>query len=289
MYGVALVVSSSLLVPATPPARRPVDRVPDLMQRGDKYWHGEIDPDGNFVPDPYGGPMDNPPVSGAGWRLLSSRGDNVPAYEYRSGRLIRGTMTASGAFVPEVGSVVLDVQKDFDLERPDRVVWNRPEITKAFWTEARKREFPDGLPAGPVPPPATGTPRTRKYAPYGDRPPVVVRVIREMMEFGTLTPDGEFRPDPDRPLLPRPDLPFPPRGEASAFRRAYRMCYTLPQLAADQEDVYEFRSGRLIRGTLHKSGNFAPEAGSKLLDFGEYDPDADRRRIYNLPGILTKQ
>jgi hypothetical protein len=37
---------------------------------------------------------------------------------------------------------------------------------------------------------------------------------------------------------------------------------------------------------LQKTGNFVPELGSTIIDFKDYDPIADRRRIYNLPGVL---
>lgn len=40
---------------------------------------------------------------------------------------------------------------------------------------------------------------------------------------------------------------------------------------------------------LQKNGNFAPEIGSKVIDFKDYDPSPPRkRRIYNLPGVLRK-
>lgn len=55
----------------------------------------------------------------------------------------------------------------------------------------------------------------------------------------------------------------------------------------DTEEVYEFRSGRLIKGTLQKTGNFVPELGSRILDFKDYDP-LSKRRIYNLPGVLRR-
>lgn len=47
---------------------------------------------------------------------------------------------------------------------------------------------------------------------------------------------------------------------------------------------YEFRSGRLIPGTLNKEGDFVPELGGKIIDFKEYRYSKDAPYIYNLPG-----
>jgi hypothetical protein len=54
--------------------------------------------------------------------------------------------------------------------------------------------------------------------------------------------------------------------------------------------VYEFRSGRLIKGQLMPNGNFVPEAGSKVMKFEDYrySPD-DAIYIWNLPGYFKKK
>jgi hypothetical protein len=48
--------------------------------------------------------------------------------------------------------------------------------------------------------------------------------------------------------------------------------------------VYEFRSGRLIKGELDTSGNFVPEVGSTVISFKDYKYSPDAIPIWNLPG-----
>ncbi len=57
-----------------------------------------------------------------------------------------------------------------------------------------------------------------------------------------------------------------------------------------REHVYEFRSGRLIKGELDKEGNFVPDLGSKVLDFKDYRfKKKDPVYIYNLPGYFKEK
>jgi hypothetical protein len=179
------------------------------------------------------------------------------------------------------------------------VVWNLWETVPAFWTDERKMQFPRGLPNDHEPP-AAGVPAGWKLVPfrqaYPDRPTWEVRVIGEIAEFGHLDDRGEFIPDYGLPIVSRSGLKGLIRSEPGGSPRYY----TLPRPSWDTwperegpnrdapEEVYEYRSGRLIKGTLQGSGNFVPELGSKVLDFKEYDPLTDRRRIYNLPGVLRK-
>lgn len=215
-------------------------------------------------------------------------------YEHRSGRLIRGTMV-KGVFVPEIGSKVLDIKKDFDVKKPDRIVYNLAETVSAFWTEERTKKFPRGLPNDPEPP-AAGVPAGWKLVPFSEetpnkQDPWQIRVIGEIAEFGHLDAQGEFIPDYSLPIIARSGILGAVRKDPTAFSSYPWRFYTIPfdgawgRTEVDKEEVYEFRSGRLIKGTLHKTGNFVPELGSKILDFKEYDPRG-RRRIYNLPGVL---
>ncbi len=48
--------------------------------------------------------------------------------------------------------------------------------------------------------------------------------------------------------------------------------------------VYEYRSGRLVKGELDKEGNFIPDLGSKVIDFKDYRYSKEAPIIYNLPG-----
>ena len=272
----------------------------DLLIRGTRSRLGRFDPDGNFIPEPLHesfppmGPMSGP---FQGRFTNHVRGPHVMA-EHRSGRLLLGTMV-KGVFVPEIGSKVLDLKKDFDIKKPDRMVYNLWETVGAFWTEERKKLFPKGLPRDPEPPEA-GTPAGWKLVPFSavtgnKRDPWQIRIIGEIAEFGSLDDRGEFIPDYTLPIVSRKGiLSGAVRKDPTDLSSYPWRFYTVPfdgawgRKEVDKEDVYEFRSGRLIKGTLQKTGNFVPELGSKLMDFKDYDPIADRRRIYNLPGVLKK-
>jgi hypothetical protein len=208
--------------------------------------------------------------------------------EYRSGRIILGTLLPSGVFVPEIGSKVLDLFKDFDVNEPERIIYNLPKTRHAFWAEWRKAGRKAIPPASE--PPAAGVPTGYKLLSfqeaYPNSPdkadPWFARVIGEVMELGYLSTEGEFIPDYSLPIFPYV------ADRKSIDRRVsekHPLYYTLPKDGKKSEEVYEYRSGRLIQGTLQKSGNFVPELGSKILDFKEYNPNSPRR-IYNLPGVL---
>jgi uncharacterized protein (TIGR03067 family) len=53
--------------------------------------------------------------------------------------------------------------------------------------------------------------------------------------------------------------------------------------------VYEFRSGRLIKGELMMEGNFVPEADSTIVKFEDYKYSPDAIPIWNLPGSFMKK
>lgn len=53
------------------------------------------------------------------------------------------------------------------------------------------------------------------------------------------------------------------------------------------EKVYEFRSGRLIRGEIKEDGSFVPDLRSRVIDFRDYRYYPDGPRIYNLPGYFV--
>ena len=266
------------------------DCKPPLVQmvRGETTWLGRFDGDGNFIREP------QYPANYTRFGGWVSIGGQRLVYEHRSGRLIAGTSVDKphSVFVPEIGSTVIDIAK-FDLKKPDRLIWNLPEMTAAFWTDERKKEFPNGLPKGTEPPKA-GTPAGSEFIPFSKlrpgKPPKQARAIGDMVEFGHLSDEGEFIADPDLPVVSRAGILGGVRFDPYGVPRYY----TVPQASGpkregqkedDPEWVYEYRSGRLIWGTLQPSGNFVPEIGSKVTDFKDYDPNG-RWRIYNLPGVL---
>jgi hypothetical protein len=54
------------------------------------------------------------------------------------------------------------------------------------------------------------------------------------------------------------------------------------------QTVYEYRSGRLIKGELTPQGDFVPELGSKVIRFEDYKYRPDGVIIWNLPGYFKK-
>jgi hypothetical protein len=182
---------------------------------------------------------------------------------------------------------VVHLLKHVDLTTPDRFPYNLIEFHANYSAMLRKKHGDKPFPKAAYPP-MNGTPSGYGYELFRDlRPdhksPVVVRVMGDVMELGRLSDEGEFQPEPDMPIFPRVNLPDPSPHWLSTSDTIY---YNIPNKGAEKEDVYEYRSGRLLKGTLNKSGNFAPEVGSKVLDFKEYGQDRVSRRIYNLPGRL---
>ncbi len=84
-------------------------------------------------------------------------------------------------------------------------------------------------------------------------------------------------------------LPFPnelnkPKGQPrSSIDRRIEILNWGPE-----KNVYEFRSGRLIKGELNVKGYFVPEIGAKVIDFKDYRYHKDAPRIWNLPGRFEK-
>jgi hypothetical protein len=261
----------------------PLGESRDMLLRGKMQRIGRFDPDGNFIPDAAVTRMNASLFGQFGAVSVNGTGGSL-VYEHRSGRLIRGIIAREprGVFVPEVGSTVIDLKKDFDLNKPDRLVYNLRAETLG--------KVP--VTSGPDPPKAS-QPAGWKLVPFREafpkspeiQNPWFARVIGEVMELGHLSDEGEFVPDYGLPVFPYVKVKQPDVLQDSSGRTIY---YTLPKDGKDSEEVYEYRSGRLIRGALQKTGNFVPELGSKVLDFKEYDPMTDRRRIYNLPGVLRK-
>jgi hypothetical protein len=273
-----------------------------MVQRGQLTWLGDFDKDGNFIRHP----TCSPGLGGAGGsglpRFVYCMSPEWLVYEHRSGRVVKGTMVRKpfGVVVPEIGSTIIDI-KDVDLKKPDRAVWNMPEVMPAYVAERIRKHGDNPEPKAPEPPKA-GTPAGWKFTPFSKldtdllgrkvQPGQLLkhaRAIGDVVEFGHLSDEGEFIPDPDLPVVSRAGILGPVAFDPWAVPRYY----TVPRLDKDQKvrsvPTYEYRSGRLIRGDLHESGNFVPELGSKVIDFKDFDPEKEpQRRIYNLPGELKK-
>lgn len=272
------------------------------LRRGDRIRAGALDAAGNFVPAyrmgtyPVANAFRPPPC----WVLNTiSTKSFVATYEYRSGRLIKGALTPDGCFVPELGSRVTeftDFRRDPDL--PLTEIYNKPDFERENERMKANREAKATGGKGATwkpppkadPPPAAGIPTGYKlWLPVAlEQPPAWVAHVRgELMELGHLNDDGDFVPDYGLPPFP---LTQPWQGARNRQTGETELKYYNLPLKGEEEPVYEYRSGRLLQGTLLRSGTFVPDTGSKVFDFGDYKPDDPKaRRIYNLPGELVKK
>jgi hypothetical protein len=144
---------------------------------------------------------------------------------------------------------------------------------------------PTGVPAGYDYQPFTTIARLHPAPAYAV--PWVAHVRDELMELGHLNDQGDFVPDYGLPVFPLTQ-PAKPAGEQGTHPPTL-WYYNLPVEGAEGESTYEYRSGRLLKGILRKSGTFVPDRDSRVLDFKDYVPGKQALRIYNLPGRLEKQ
>jgi len=115
----------------------------------------------------------------------------------------------------------------------------------------------------------------------------MIRVLDNTMEYGELFITGEFNPDLKIGPLPRIELPYPINKTTSEADASTRY-YNTPQNGKKSEQVYEYVCGRLVLGVLKDDGYFYPEVGSKVIAITDFNPLENKRRIYNLPGILVR-
>ena len=59
-----------------------------------------------------------------------------------------------------------------------------------------------------------------------------------------------------------------------------------PVRYTESTKVYEFRSGRLMKGEMLPTGVFVPEAGSRITAFSDYHYCRGALPIWNLPGYF---
>jgi hypothetical protein len=102
--------------------------------------------------------------------------------------------------------------------------------------------------------------------------------------LGHLNDSGDFVPDHSE-HLPQGFKAGQPFSSVSLFT-----FLNFPKIITG-ESVFEFRSGRLIKGVLHQDGRFVPDVDSKVIDLKDYlkdyRPGPGEVRIYNLPGRLA--
>lgn len=127
-----------------------------------------------------------------------------------------------------------------------------------------------------------------EFKPQAER--LVRHQYNRVQSYKVIDANGNFiEPDRDRISL----LPFAGSAGGSGFQmEAVWIMNQIPIVnmpARENELVYEFRSGGLVKGRLTDNGNFVPAVGSKVISFKDYRYDKDLLRIYNLPGIFVKK
>jgi hypothetical protein len=277
-----------------------------MMIRNGYYQRGIITMNGNFVPD-FGNNQHHHTMHGVSLGTPTHLFTSMPQYEYRTGRLIPGTGVVRALkpnpsqvydfeyyFVPEIGAKILQAGVDFDINHPDRPIYNMPFTYHRYFTSERKKENQKNPTVALDDPPPGQPPPGYKLLPYREcrflretpkTDPPFMRVMANIMEIGRLSDQGDFLPDFRIPAMPRTHLKPATIG---LLHGGPSFVYNIPRDGKKTEAVYEYRAGRLIKGTLHDSGNFEPEKGSRIIRFKDYTLPY-RPRIYNLPGVLVKE
>jgi hypothetical protein len=308
--GVWLVCAGGALLGQEHPA--PDALAPFLYWRGEGLYLGRFDRDGNVWPvEHVVGPSSHAQIQ-ARYRLPAVRYlgmEKGPVYEYRAGRLVRGTMAGS-RFVPEANRPVITVT-DY---RDDVPIYNLPgKLVRA-----------PGPARGAEPPARKGGPGAAYAYVYSFDEDywrtVAVRGWggdKDRLLLGTLGPDGDLvyvhgvRPVPILDDSPRPrqddtgrvarvrrrdgkwDVQIGRLDRAGGFVEDKDVkAVLLNGPSRPREPVYEYRSGRLIPGVLEEGGRFVPDVGGTVLPMEtylhDYTPDK-ARRVYNLPGRIVKR
>jgi hypothetical protein len=237
---------------------------------------GYLDGHGEFVPD-----RDIPSFPGLcpAWYWYSkkyplynaSRGPFIePVYEYRAGMLIPGTM-GSSSFLATPGDVKIIPFEDY-VYVPDTApesswrIYNLPgRFVKK--SERQNKQAKPTLENGWI---------------FQHEKRLVLRQYAgpdNLYGLGYLADCGEFVPDPKV-------LPF--RNDSPAWEKHKHYPVYNEQVGPKSEEVYEYRSGYLVPGSLG-GWFFYPDEGGKIVPFADYDPGTARRRIYNLPGKFVKR
>lgn len=103
--------------------------------------------------------------------------------------------------------------------------------------------------------------------------------------IGFLDEDGDFVTEKTITLKAkgRPPGQIEQTGGFEASQQFQKLTY-INQPRVPGEDVYEYRTGKLVPGQLSRNFKFIPDLDGQIIEFGEYVYREKARRIYNLPG-----
>jgi hypothetical protein len=270
-----------------------------LVREKGHITEGIVNEHGDFVPLLE---IEAKPHSRVSGHIINNHID-YECYELRTNTLIKGMIIivdpnpeptfavvnpGYGVFVPELGSEIIKLNNIDDIDKYE--VYNRPTLIKPsinnlLLTGSRPRKE---YPPAPAPPGYRLVP-FKEANPHDRDPadPAFARVAGNVMEFGTLSSQGEFVPYKHLPVIPRFNVPkHRSITDPDYLKRPF--VYNIPRDGKKTEPVYEYRSGRLIKGTLHAYGNFEPEVGSRVIRFKDYTLPYGLR-IYNLPGVIRAE
>jgi hypothetical protein len=209
--------------------------------------------------------------------------------EFRSGRIIDGRVLRSiksVIFVPKEGSVVVDYEK-IDPIANKYLIYNKASSYPSYWNSERRLELQYRLNSGEkrfqvIPPLDIPALDRKDRSPFAkdSQGPRIVQKNGKAFRFGTLSDRGDFIADFTIPSVISHDGKF--SFESSNYHTIGNPVYNVPANQREAEDVYEFRSGLLIRGTIYSSGLFKPQVGSVIISEKSSSRDA-KLRVYNDP------
>jgi hypothetical protein len=111
-----------------------------------------------------------------------------------------------------------------------------------------------------------------KYFRHGEKGVLLYQVLK-------LDKTGALIPNP----LEKP-LKIPPAAIVECNSKDYN--HPMHRMEGENEPVYEYRSGLLIKGELNWNFEFVPEKGSTVIAMEDYEISDASPRIYNLPGTF---
>lgn len=264
-----------------------LDRHVELIQ-GEYVFLGTLDRRGTFHAASRRSRRSGGSARVASELINAARGEVEVVYEFRSEALIPGRLQNDGRFVPDSGSSIRAF-KDFKYIPGGTRIYNLPGYfvpVKADDKVRRHQRKDSGdtqvvtqvlqyvLVAIQPPDDASKPDKTAAFVFVEDTSREVAVYLGDFVLLGKLDKHGELQLE-SKNLKNSTSLP------------EWRKIAINPPTPAGKK-VYEFRSGRLIRGEIKDDGSFVPDIGSKVTEFKDYKYTTDAIPIYNLPGRFVE-